>query len=182
MLIVETYIAPSKIHGLGVFAAAPLKVSTCIWVFDQAIDQEIKVEQLGGLPDRVRNTLLSRCFVTDAGQLILSRDNGVFLNHTGTPNLSSGLDGCVAIRDIARDEELTEDYRLLAPGACRAFLDRGPATPAVNSQWIGIADTDRALADRSLPQRLAAATGLLAHAVRLLRRCPNITRSSTYCS
>ncbi|MHC2432772.1 SET domain-containing protein [Bradyrhizobium sp. USDA 4451] len=170
MLIVETYVAPSKIHGLGVFAATPLKAGTCIWVFDPIIDQEIKLEHLSGLPAPVQNTLLSRSFMTGAGQMILSRDNGVFLNHSETPNLSSGLDGSVAVRDIAKDEELTEDYRLLAPGACRAFLDRKTATPASRSERLGITGADRVLADGSLPQRRDAAGGPLDQAVRLRRR------------
>jgi hypothetical protein len=123
MLIVKTYIAPSKIHGLGVFAAEPLTRGTLIWVFDPVIDQEITQNQLAMLPEAVRNIAISRSFVGECGRTILSRDNGVFLNHSDHPNLSSGADGSIAVRNISTGEELTEDYRLLPPGACRAFLE-----------------------------------------------------------
>jgi hypothetical protein len=125
MLVVETYIGPSRIHGMGVFAARPLTAGTLVWAFDPAIDQEITADQLASLPEEVRRTLLSRSFVSETGRTILSRDNGVFLNHSETPNMSGDPEGSVAVRNIARGEELTEDYRLLPPGACRAFLDLG---------------------------------------------------------
>ena len=123
MLIVRTYVAPSRIHGLGVFAAQPLKAGTLIWVFDPSIDQEISDEQLAALPDAVRDIALSTSFTGTNGATILSRDNAVFLNHSDDPNLSGGARGSIAVRNIAAGEELTEDYRLLPPGACRAFLD-----------------------------------------------------------
>jgi hypothetical protein len=123
MLIVKTYVAPSSIHGLGVFAAEPLRAGTLIWVFDPVIDQEISDEHLAALPDAVRDIAMTRSFKGENGTTILSRDNGVFLNHSENPNLSGGMEGSVAVRDISAGEELTEDYRLLPPGACRAFLD-----------------------------------------------------------
>ncbi len=46
MLLVRIYVAPSRIHGLGVFAAEPLKAGALISVFDSSIDQEISDEQL----------------------------------------------------------------------------------------------------------------------------------------
>jgi uncharacterized protein len=125
MLIVRTYVAPSEIHGMGVFAAEPLREGTQVWVFNPVIDQEITAEQLAALPDAVRDIALSRSFVGENDRTILSRDNAVFLNHSECPNISSGTNGSIALRDIAEGEELTEDYRLLPPGACRAFLD-GP--------------------------------------------------------
>lgn len=123
MLVVKTYVAPSRIHGLGVFAAQPLKAGTLVWVFDPVIDQVITRDQLAALPDAVRDIALSRSFISECGQTILSRDNGVFLNHSERPNIAGESSKAFALRDIAMNEELTEDYRHLAIGACRAFLD-----------------------------------------------------------
>jgi hypothetical protein len=123
MLVVPTYVAPSPIHGLGVFAAEPLKAGTLIWRFDPVIDQAISADEVGALPAAVRSIALSRSFTLQDGQTVLSRDNGVFLNHSEHPNITGDSDGSFAVRDIDQDEELTEDYRLLPPGACRAFLD-----------------------------------------------------------
>lgn len=123
MLVVETYLGPSEIHGTGVFAATPLAKGTLVWIFNSMVDQKISFDQLRSVPARVREMLVSRSFVHTDGRIILSRDNGVFLNHSEAPNLSGGLGGSTAVRDIEAHEELTEDYRLLPPGACRAFLD-----------------------------------------------------------
>jgi uncharacterized protein len=108
---------------MGVFAAEPLKVGTLLWVFDPIIDQEITKGELAALPEAVRDIALSRSFISDNGKLILARDNGVFLNHSDQPNMSGGLKGSYAVRDIAEDEELTEDYHQLPAGACRDFLN-----------------------------------------------------------
>ena len=123
MLIVRTYVARSNIHGMGVFTAEPLKAGTQIWIFDPLIDQEITPAQLAMLPDAARKLALARSFTTDDGKTILSRDNGVFLNHAEGPNTSGGAKESVAVRDIAVGEELTEDYRYLPPGACKTFLE-----------------------------------------------------------
>jgi uncharacterized protein len=127
MLVVETYVAPSAIHGMGVFAAEPLKAGTRVWVFNAVIDQEITPAELEMLPDVARRIALSRGFASSDGRTILSRDNGVFLNHSDEPNTQVDEEGSVAARDIAMGEELTEDYRSFRPGACRAFLGARPA-------------------------------------------------------
>lgn len=129
MLVVRTYVAPSRIHGLGVFAGHPLKAGTLVWVFDPVIDQVITHDQLAALPDTVRDIALSRSFVSENRQTILSRDNGVFLNHSERPNIAGESSEAFALHDIEMDEELTEDYRLLPLGACRAFLDEPSQIP-----------------------------------------------------
>jgi hypothetical protein len=79
--------------------------------------------------DTVRDIALSRSFVSESGQTILSRDNGVFLNHSERPNIAGESSDAFALRDIEMDEELTEDYRLLPLGACRAFLGEPSQIP-----------------------------------------------------
>jgi SET domain-containing protein len=123
MLIVKTYVAPSNIHGMGVFTAAALRAGTRVWVFDPVIDQEITPAQLTALPDAAREVALARSFVDDDGRTILSRDNAVFLNHSEDPNTWGDAKERIALRDIAAGEELTEDYRHLRSGACKAFLE-----------------------------------------------------------
>jgi SET domain-containing protein len=123
MLIVKTYIAPSSIHGIGIFAAEPLKAGTLVWVFDPVIDIEITKEQIAALPDVAREVALAHSFVNDDGRMILSRDNAVFFNHSDNPNTFAGPEGHVALWDISAAEELTESYWHLPPGACRSFLD-----------------------------------------------------------
>jgi hypothetical protein len=69
MLIVRTYIAPSKIHGMGVFTAEPIEEGARVWVFDPTVDQEITADELAALPDTAREIALSRSFVRENGRL-----------------------------------------------------------------------------------------------------------------
>lgn len=124
MLIVRTYIWKSEIHGLGVFAAEPVKAGSRVWVLDPTIDVEITADQIAALPEAAREVALAHSFVNDDGRMILSRDNAVFFNHSEEPNTLATPDGNVALRDIAACEELTENYLDFPPGACRSFLDR----------------------------------------------------------
>lgn len=39
MLLVETYIGPSDIHGIGLFAAKKIKKGTSIWEYNQNTTQ-----------------------------------------------------------------------------------------------------------------------------------------------
>ncbi len=128
MLTIRTYVAPSVIHGMGVFAAEPVKVGTRLWVLDPVIDVEITHEQIAALPVAAREVALAHSFVNEDGRMILSRDNAVFFNHSAEPNTLAEPSGNVALRDIAAGEELTEDYRSFLPGACRDFLDAAGQT------------------------------------------------------
>jgi SET domain-containing protein len=123
MLLIRTFIAPSSIHGCGVFAAEPVHAGTLVWEFNEVIDLEITADQIAQLPLAARETALARSFVNEDGRLILARDNGVFFNHSDAPNTDAGPEGNRANRDIVVGEELTEDYRRLGLGGCRTFLD-----------------------------------------------------------
>ena len=39
MLHVMTYVAPSSIHGLGVFATIPIAKGTLLWTFEEYFDR-----------------------------------------------------------------------------------------------------------------------------------------------
>lgn len=121
MLVVKTYVAPSGIHGVGVFAAEPINCRQIIWERNTVIDCEIMPYQLATLPPVAQAAALARSFVIrETGAIILSRDQAVFINHSDSPNL--GNDGR-ALRNINVGEEITEDYRHHGRGACREFLD-----------------------------------------------------------
>lgn len=124
MLLIRTFVAPSSIHGLGVFAAEPIVKGDFVWTFDPVIDVEITEAQMADLPDAAREVALAHSFINEDGRMILSRDNAVFFNHSDDPNTLAGPDGNEALRDIAIGEELTESYRNFPSGACSAFLDQ----------------------------------------------------------
>ena len=50
MLLVKTYVAPSAVHGLGLFAAEPIARGACIWRFDPRIDRLYGASEREGAP------------------------------------------------------------------------------------------------------------------------------------
>ncbi|HEX3700547.1 MAG TPA: SET domain-containing protein-lysine N-methyltransferase [Phenylobacterium sp.] len=117
MLMVETELRPSAIHGLGVFLLQPVKAGELIWRFDARIDRVYTPDELASLPGHVRHYLETYCtWHEQTGLHVLCGDNGRFFNHSETPStvsnaISFGEDR--AKRDLAVGEELTSDYRTI---------------------------------------------------------------------
>lgn len=114
MMMVETVLKPSAIHGLGVFLAEPVPRGGLIWRFDSRIDRVYAPEEVASLPQHVQAYL--RTYSTwhaATGLYVLCGDNGRFFNHSADPStvsdaISFGQDH--AVRDLAAGDELTSDY------------------------------------------------------------------------
>lgn len=110
MLLVPTFLAPSPIHGLGLFAAAPIPAGTIVWRYNVLVDRTIWVGEAAAMPP-VARAYLERYAYRQGDRLVLCGDDGRFVNHADEPNCVEAFGGCsVAARDIALDEEITEDY------------------------------------------------------------------------
>ena len=116
-MLVKTRVAPSGIHGNGLFAAEPIPAGTPIWRFAAGFDQEFTPAFWSGLPELARTHARGYCFVIPGSlHLVKSGDHACFMNHSPDPN-PGALPGAaepvttVALRDIAGGEELTCDYR-----------------------------------------------------------------------
>lgn len=119
MLLLAVHLAPSPLHGLGVFATAPIARGSAVWRFTPGFDLDLEPRLLDAQPAHFRERLLHYGYV-DARlkRYILCCDDARFINHSATPNLRSdyeldryGVDR--AARDIAAGEELTIDYGLV---------------------------------------------------------------------
>lgn len=99
--------------GYGVFATEFIPRGTITWVQD-SFDQVFSPAQASAL-SRFHQTVLEKYAFTDArGSYVLCWDLGRFVNHSCAPAaLSPGYDFEIAVRDIARGEELTDDYAML---------------------------------------------------------------------
>ncbi|HEY3696979.1 SET domain-containing protein [Phenylobacterium sp.] len=114
MMMVETVLRPSLIHGLGVFLAEPAARGQLIWRFDSRVDRVYTPHEVESLPAHVQRYL--RTYSTwhaQSGLYVLCGDNGRYFNHSETPStvsnaISFGEDH--AARDLAVGEELTSDY------------------------------------------------------------------------
>jgi hypothetical protein len=113
MFLIPTYLAPSRIQGIGVFAAGDIPKGQLIWRFDPAVDWEFTAEELGRMPEPFQSRLKIYCYLNHRGTYWLCGDNARYVNHSEESNCDdTGGAVTVARRDIKAGEELTSDYRL----------------------------------------------------------------------
>jgi SET domain-containing protein len=118
MLLVRTYLAPSPIDGIGLFAAERIVKGTVIWTFDSRIDRLFSLEERECLPELLRAFLRVYSYpqYPGASEFVLDGDHARFMNHSKVPNTCNiGLD-TKALADIAVGEELLCDYDEFYPG------------------------------------------------------------------
>ena len=111
MLRVRTYLAPSTIEGIGLFAAEPIPRGTLIWKHDERFDLSYDLREIDE-EDALLHEML-RCYgyqPSDAPVVVLCGDNARFMNHSSRPNADDIGDLTIACRDIAKGEEITCDY------------------------------------------------------------------------
>jgi hypothetical protein len=117
MLLVDTELRLSPIHGIGVFLLQPVAKGEVVWRFDSRIDRVYEDRELAGMPERMQAFLRIYSTYHEATKLwVLCGDNGRHFNHSDTPNTIShgiafGVDTAAA--DLAAGEELTSDYHTI---------------------------------------------------------------------
>ncbi|MFO1186330.1 MAG: SET domain-containing protein-lysine N-methyltransferase [Alphaproteobacteria bacterium] len=114
MMLVETFVGPSAIEGVGVFAVDWIKAGTRLWTFDPRFDLEMKRSELAAQPACVSSLMVRYAYPHHEKEdvLVLESDNGRFMNHSFTPNTDFKPQiAAFALRDIAPGEEITCDYR-----------------------------------------------------------------------
>lgn len=110
--MIDAYVAPSPIHGLGLFAAQPIKVGEIWWSFDPSLDQQKSIQEVERLEPRAKRFWQEYGYQKQDGQLVLCFDHARFVNHSNKPNSTDDDYGnSVAISPIDIGDELTEDYR-----------------------------------------------------------------------
>jgi hypothetical protein len=139
MLLVETELAPSPIHGIGAFLLEPVRAGQVIWRFDDRIDRVIADDELRAMPARLRDYLLTYSAYHVALKLwVLCGDNGRHFNHSDEPNtLSLGIafGDDIAASDLPAGTELTTDYRSICDAFRRGGYDfaAGPSPDRPNT-------------------------------------------------
>jgi SET domain-containing protein len=111
MLCVPTYVAPSRIAGVGLFSASTLSEGTRIWEFTDGVDWKIRPSDLVSFPEPFQGWLRHYLFLDEDGVYVLCGDNAKFMNHASSPNCSDkDTRFTVTLRRIEAGEELTCDY------------------------------------------------------------------------
>ena len=115
---VKVYIAPSKIHGIGVFALKDLKKEERLYLIPENPERTwftVPYSRFKDLNSAVREIVLARWPSVINGSAFLAPNDDVwmssFINHSDGFNYVQDLD--VVIEDVNKDEEITEDYRVM---------------------------------------------------------------------
>lgn len=138
MMMVDTELKQSSIHGIGVFLLEPVKKGQLIWRFDSRIDRVYCEEELASLPDRAQHFLRVYSTWSEATQLwVLCGDNGRHFNHSGEPNtVSAGIayGEDIAGEDLPAGTELTSDYATI----CDSFRASTPTYGRADNDTLGL--------------------------------------------
>lgn len=120
MLTVKTIIGPSKINGIGLFAAEPISKGTEVWRYDPRFDIAFEPEEVKQMSKVQQELIDQHAYLSiEQNKYIYPTDNGRFMNHSSKPNMdvvrvrpTDTETSAVANRDIEVGEEITVDYRL----------------------------------------------------------------------
>lgn len=112
---VKTKIAPSKVHGVGVFALRDIPKGQKLYTDMAPRMYNLPYKEFRNLFPEVRKIILGRWPQIVNGSAFVFPDTRIqaFMNHSDTPNYDAVND--VALDDITEDTEITEDYRKI-PG------------------------------------------------------------------
>jgi SET domain-containing protein len=125
MLLVKTYLGKSRIHGLGVFAAQPIRKGAKIWRFVYGFDRFYTRKRLAKLPKAARDYINLHGYQWK-NEILLSMDYDTFMNHSENPNTDFHNGFVIARSNIRKGEEITNDYRAFEAAFCAAFLRKKP--------------------------------------------------------
>ena len=115
MLTINTYLAPSPVHGIGLFAAEYIQAGSPVWKFNRYIDKIFKREVFLDICNRLDSCSLHHLLNSSyarGGRYFYLTDNARFINHSEkSDNICFADDYMeIALRDIQPHEELLENY------------------------------------------------------------------------
>jgi SET domain-containing protein len=112
MFLKKTYISPSSIHGLGLFAAEPIQAGEQIRMPSSNLTLHWSHEEFELLPEDDRRIISHYGYFHKEHRVRhLSADDSRYINHSATPTIEvTPDDGVRAIGDIPPGTELTQNY------------------------------------------------------------------------
>lgn len=111
MLYIDTIIAASQIHGIGLFADQDIVKWELLGEFVFWLDISLTKEQYVNLREPIKNFIDSYGWRDQMTQnYMLNIDNSRFINHSQNPNIAHHEYKLFAARDIKKWEELRGYY------------------------------------------------------------------------
>ena len=110
---VKLRIAPSSIHGIGVFAIRDIPKGARLNADLAPIPYKVPYSSFNKLFPEIRELLLERWPQIVNGSAFCYPDVRLqaYMNHSEEPNYDARTD--IVLKDITKGEEVTEDYRLI---------------------------------------------------------------------
>src|SRR3990167_5784962 len=111
---VRVQIAPSKIHGVGIFALCDISKGTKLYVDNMPEVFNLPYDRFNQLFPYVRRQLLGRWPTIVIGSVFIYPDARflAYMNHSDEANFDAFEDR--TLKDIKKGEEITEDYKKIA--------------------------------------------------------------------
>jgi len=112
MLLIKTSVRLSSIHGLGLFAAEPIRKGQAVWAYDSKIDSKVTQSEYEKFTESRRATISHFAYLNSQKQWIICGDGALFINHSDAPNCEVEFnEGATrALKDIPVGEEITLNY------------------------------------------------------------------------
>jgi SET domain-containing protein len=117
MLVIKHHLAPSSVHGIGLFTDQPIKKGEVIWKHIPDLDLELSDETFNKLPEQAKEMFTFYGYHSKrSGNHILNFDNIRFTNHSKEGNVTVDPTSpdqempVVALRDIQAGEEILQNY------------------------------------------------------------------------
>ena len=108
MLLIESYLDKSPIHGFGIFSSEFIPKGTMVWEFTPGLDLEWTENEFKNLPEKVKKYILHYGWLDPVTRMHrFPFDHDRFINWSNNPNVGGTSDSIFALRDIQKGEELT---------------------------------------------------------------------------
>ena len=110
MMLIDTYLDKSKIHGVGVFSNQNVKKGERIKEVRPEFEMEFHKNNLQAMPLALAKLIDTHAYERKLGTgvLVLGLDNEKYLNHSEDPSVD---DDGIALKDIKIGDEITIDYK-----------------------------------------------------------------------
>ncbi len=117
MLTISTYLAPSAVHGIGLYVAEAVAAGTQLWKFNPHLDKIYSERNFLRICREANEHSLRHLLNSSykrGGRYYYLTDNARFINHSeARPNIGFVDDYTeIALKDIAPHQELLENYLL----------------------------------------------------------------------
>jgi SET domain-containing protein len=112
MLLINAWVGPSRVDGLGLIARDFIPKGTKVWQLQPGFDIILSQEEVNSLSPTAKQQILHYGFyLAEIDRWVLSGDDDRFTNHSDKANCHFHGKSSIAIQDIEPGSEIFDNYR-----------------------------------------------------------------------